>query len=137
VKNNKKSVVTIGKAEPFISLVSFISFVENRRKIRNFRRPDRADGSYLNFRQSMVGPTEVKITSIGLLYANETWGRYPHAVTCRRLTPPFSHRSESRHLTPAAPRLPRPGLHPPATPRPLLRPAGELYGFDLVSHSSL
>jgi hypothetical protein len=120
VKIYKKSVVTTGKVEPFVSLVSFISFIENQGKIRNFRRLDRVDGSYLNFRRSMVGPMEVKITSVGLLYANKTWGLYPHAVACHRLTPPFLHRSESRHSTPAchaetSPPRPPPTRHTPAS----------------------
>jgi hypothetical protein len=62
---------TIGKAEPFISLL------ENRRQIRNFCRP-------------VVGPTEVKIISVGLLEDDETWGLYPHIVARPRLHPHFA-----------------------------------------------
>jgi hypothetical protein len=55
------------KSRTFHRLNIFHRFLENRRKIRNFHRPDPADGSYLNFYQPVMGLMKVKITSIGLL----------------------------------------------------------------------
>jgi hypothetical protein len=51
-------ISTTGKIEPFISLISFVGFLENQQKIRIFHRPDPANGTYLNFRRPVVGVTK-------------------------------------------------------------------------------